>query len=190
MKGIYCKNNLRLWRSVTKCGCSSTSSMGARVIKHTRISYSNKRYWIERSWTLKPKSSHFDDFLTRKLSKWKYVGWLVGWMYGWTLNLKKFVVNKQPTELRRVHGITFYIGRMVLWTVLYLLSLMFDCQLHVQLDDQIPKSRSVPVHMPYRALTAPEPGRCYRHRPGSGPVKAGYGIFTCVCVCVFCCVIL
>ena len=64
MKGIYCKNNLRLWRSVTKCGCSSTSSMGARVIKHTRISYSNKRYWIGRSWTLKPKCCHFDDFLT------------------------------------------------------------------------------------------------------------------------------
>ena len=29
-----------------------------------------------------------------------------------------------------------------------------------------------PVNMPQRALTGPELGRCYRHRPGSGPVKA------------------
>ena len=35
-----------------------------------------------------------------------------------------------------------------------------------------------PVNMPKHALTGPEPDRCYRHRPGSGPVKAGYDVFT------------
>ena len=34
------------------------------------------------------------------------------------------------------------------------------------------------VNMPQHALTGPEPSRCYQHRPGSGPVKAGYGMFT------------
>ena len=34
-----------------------------------------------------------------------------------------------------------------------------------------------PVNMPERALTGPEPGRCYRHRSGSGPVMAGYDMF-------------
>ena len=35
-----------------------------------------------------------------------------------------------------------------------------------------------PVSMPWHALTGPEPGQCYWDRPSSGPVKAGYGMFT------------
>ena len=46
----------------------------------------------------------------------------------------------------------------------------------VQLISQ-PWFELYPVNMPERALTGPEPGRCYRHRPGSGPVMAGHGMF-------------
>ena len=35
-----------------------------------------------------------------------------------------------------------------------------------------------PVNMPQRVLTGPELGRYNRHRPGSDPDKAGYGMFT------------
>ena len=42
----------------------------------------------------------------------------------------------------------------------------------VVVKDTCPKRPSKP------ALTGPEPGQCYWHRPGSGQIKAGYGMCT------------
>ena len=49
------------------------------------------------------------------------------------------------------------------------MKLRHDCFMTTSNDDKVPSKH---------ALTGPEPGWCRLHRPGSGPVNTGYGMFT------------
>ena len=46
------------------------------------------------------------------------------------------------------------------------------------LADRDRQCDSSPINMPLCASTGPVPGRCWQHRPGTGPVLATNGMFT------------